>query len=80
MGIGRSKPPVSDEGVQKVTDLMLLKKKDIAAFWKTFRKFDRERVGIIPLETFFSEICKSERNLFGDAIFDLIDTEDTGED
>ena len=68
---------MSDERVQRVTDLMLLKKKDVAMFWKTFRKFDKERVGIITLETFFSEICKSERNLFGDAIFDLIDTEDT---
>ena len=77
MGVGKSKPPVADERIQKVTELLLLKKRDIAGFWKIFRQFDRDRVGIIPIETFFSEICKQERNLFGEAIFDLIDTEDT---
>tara|TARA_B110000305_G_scaffold160749_1_gene177866 strand:+ start:126 stop:314 length:189 start_codon:yes stop_codon:yes gene_type:complete len=62
MGILASKPPaVADERIQKVSDLMLLKKRDIASFWKIFRSFDKERVGIIPLEVFFSEMCKEER-------------------
>jgi Ca2+-binding EF-hand superfamily protein len=46
-------------------------------FWKIFVKFDRDREGTITLETFFNEIIGVERNLFGDAIFDLIDSEDT---
>jgi len=52
-------------------------KADIAGFWKVFRKFDKDREGTISMETFFRDICKEERNLFGDAIFELIDTEDT---
>jgi len=32
---------------------------------------------VISIDTFFTELCGEDRNLFGDAIFDLIDTEDT---
>mmetsp|Transcript_23322 Transcript_23322/g.43830 ORF Transcript_23322/g.43830 Transcript_23322/m.43830 type:complete len:296 (-) Transcript_23322:56-943(-) len=70
-------PPVADERIQKTQERMQLTKRDIAGFWKVFRKFDREHEGTITMETFFIDICQEERNLFGDAIFDLIDTEDT---
>ena len=70
-------PPVSDERISKVQDQLNLTPSDIAGFWKVFRKFDREHAGVITMDIFFQDICLEERTLFGDAIFDLIDTEDT---
>jgi Ca2+-binding EF-hand superfamily protein len=69
--------PVGDERIERMTELLNLSKSDIAGFWKVFQKFDREREGVISMDVFFSDICQEKRNLFGDAIFELIDTEDT---
>ena len=69
--------PIGDERVERCTDMLKLTKRDISYFWKVFQQYDKEREGTIPMDTFFTEICKEKRNLFGDAIFDLIDTEDT---
>ncbi|GMI41694.1 hypothetical protein TeGR_g4350 [Tetraparma gracilis] len=69
--------PVGDERVERATELLMLSKGDIKRFWKVFQKYDKEREGVISMDVFFSEICLEKRNLFGDAIFDLIDTEDT---
>lgn len=72
-----NKPPVSDERIQRVQERMRLSNKDIAGFWNVFRRWDKDREGVISMEVFFREICKEERTLFGDAIFELIDSEDT---
>ncbi len=70
-------PPIADERVQKTQDLLKLSKRDIKGFWDVFRRYDREREGVISMDIFFTDICGEPRTLFGDAIFDLIDTEDT---
>ena len=69
--------PIGDERVERCTELLQLTKRDIASFWKIFQTYDREREGTISVDCFFSDICKEKRTLFGDAIWDLIDTEDT---
>jgi len=69
--------PVADERVDKSVMLLNLKPSDIAGFWKVFQKFDKEREGTLKLDVFFSQICRESRTLFGDAIFELIDSEDT---
>ena len=49
---------------------------DIKGFWNVFRKCDYDRIGIVATEDFFTKIVQEGRNMFGNAIFELIDAED----
>jgi len=46
--------------------------KELAVFWRHFRKGDPEMQGIIGLDQFY-ELFHEKRSIFGDGIFDLCD-------
>lgn len=47
-------------------------KTDIAGFWKVFRTYDDDRKGVITLKDFFDKIIHENRNILGNAIFELV--------
>jgi len=46
--------------------------KELAVFWRHFRKGDKEMVGVIGIDRFYS-LFHEKRSIFGDGIFDLCD-------
>jgi len=68
--------PVADDRVQRAADMIKLNQSDVGGFWNVFRKCDYDRIGIIAIQDFFTKICQEKRNMFGNAIFELIDAED----
>jgi len=72
-----NKLPVPDERMQETIDLLQLNDKHIKKLYKVFKKYDKDRSGTIDIDEFFK--CIHERHTtFGDAIFDLIDCDDSG--
>lgn len=72
-----NKLPVPDERMQETIDLLQLKDKHIKRLYKVFKKYDKDRSGTIDIDEFFK--CIHEKHTtFGDAIFDLIDCDDSG--
>uniref|UniRef100_A0A7S2D7S8 EF-hand domain-containing protein n=1 Tax=Florenciella parvula TaxID=236787 RepID=A0A7S2D7S8_9STRA len=68
--------PVADDRVQRAAEMVKLNVSDIKGFWNVFRKCDYDRIGIVATEDFFTKIVQEGRNMFGNAIFELIDAED----
>jgi len=46
--------------------------KELAVFWRHFRKGDKEMRGAIDIDQFYS-LFHEKRSIFGDGIFDLCD-------
>jgi len=46
--------------------------KELAVFWRHFRKGDKEMLGVIGIDQFYS-LFHEKRSIFGDGIFDLCD-------
>ncbi len=64
--------PVPDERLQKIMEQFGLEKKNLRKFWKTFRKFDKDKSGTIDLDEFY-QMVKEKPSIFGDHIFELCD-------
>ena len=66
------KVPVPDHRLSKTMDEFRLEKKHLKAFWKCFRKNDKDKSGTIDLEEFYGMLDETP-SIFGDSIFELID-------
>lgn len=67
---------MGDERILRMTELLKLRKKDIAKMWTVFKTLDADRIGVVTMVDVSEKIMLCERNMFGDSIFELIDAED----
>ena len=74
--MGNAAPVAGDDRVLRVQELFNLSKGDINLFWQIFCRYDYDRIGCISVNDFFTKIVKEKRGMFGDSIFELVDTED----
>ena len=69
--------PVPDDRMQKVIDLLRLKKKHLKILYKKFKHHDKDKSGTIDINEFYKMIHET-RSVFGDSVFELIDIDDNG--
>lgn len=72
-----SVPPTADDRIVKAMQTFNLNQKDIAVFWKTFKKHDATRSGVIATAAFYADILYTPRTIFCDGLFDLIEGADS---
>lgn len=52
--------------------VIIVTTKDINKMWLVFSKYDREGIGLISRTDFFEKMLQEPRNIFGDALFELV--------
>ena len=74
---GAESIPNPDARTLKTMEFANIQLKDVAIFWKRFRKFDKNLSGTIDIDEFYS-LIREQRSIFGDGIFELIDVNHSG--
>jgi Ca2+-binding EF-hand superfamily protein len=69
---GRLVLPEADDKMKLLIKTHKLRPKEIAKIFKTFKKFDKAKTGVINLAEFFLSI-EEKRNFFTDAIFECFE-------
>jgi len=69
--------PNPDARTLRTMEMANIQLKDVATFWKKFRKFDKNLSGTIDIDEFY-KLIHEERSIFGDGIFELIDVNHSG--
>jgi sphingosine kinase/serine/threonine-protein phosphatase 2B regulatory subunit len=77
MGALFIKAPPADDRIQRVVDALQLSKRNLAAMYRVFRRYDRDRSGTIDYEEFY-KLIGEKQNVFGDSIFELVDLDNNG--
>jgi Ca2+-binding EF-hand superfamily protein len=71
-----SVPPTADDRIVKAMQTFGMKQRDIAVLWSVFKKHDTKRLGVISTSVFYTDILFTQRTLFCDGLFDLIEGAD----
>lgn len=69
--------PAPDLRVRRAMAIGKLDMKDVAVFWKKFRKLDKEMRGNIEVESFY-DAMEEKRSIYGDGVFELLDINHVG--
>ena len=78
MGASRSKKyPVPEAELQQLIDKYGLGEEHLTKLYKTFRKADLDGSGSVTIDEFY-EMLDEKRNVFGNEIFELLDTDTSG--
>ena len=78
MGFKRVQVPPLDERMKKTMEKMHLDMKDVRILYKRFCEWDHDKSGSIDLDEFYRSF-REKRTPFGDAIFSLIDCDNSGQ-
>lgn len=74
---GNVSVPEADENTKKAMVLAYLKPKEIKWLYKCFKKFDKDKIGLVKLNEWF-ESMEEERTVFTDSLTELLDIEHDG--
>lgn len=69
--------PEPDENTKKAMVLAHLKPKELKRFYKCFKKFDKNKIGLVKLSDWL-ESMEEERTVFTDSLAELLDIEHDG--
>ena len=64
--------PEADAKLQRAIKVFFFTPEEIATFWKSFQKIDRDKSGIIKLDDLF-HYCEMKRNVYTDTLLELIE-------
>lgn len=73
----RKKYPVPEEMMEEIIAKYGLQPKDLAKMYKAFQKADLDKSGSVTIDEFY-EMLDEKRNVFGNEIFELLDTDYSG--
>ena len=69
--------PNPDARTLRTMEFAGIQLKDVAKFWKKFRRFDKNLSGTIDIDEFYN-LIHEKRSIFGDGLFELIDVNHSG--
>lgn len=68
--------PVADDRIMRTAEMLKLTKSDIAGLFECFQTYDYDREGRITTKDFFEHLIKEPRNMFANALFELVDIDE----
>ena len=69
--------PEADAKLQRAMKVFFFTTDEIAIFWKSFQKIDRDKTGIIKLDDLF-QYCEMKRNVYTDSLLELLEIDFAG--
>jgi hypothetical protein len=69
--------PAPDLRVKRAMALAKMDMRDVAVFWKHFRKLDKDMRGKVDCDDYYAAI-EERRSIYGDGIFEVLDIHHTG--
>ena len=73
------KGQLADPNIQRAVALTRLTHNDVGKCWKLFKRWDMEKEGKIEINDMFGGILGEERNMFTDAILELLEVKEVSQ-